>query len=80
MSVVQLMPGDTLMLYTDGVTEAQDEDDSFFGDERLKSLLLANAGRSANMIEDKVIAALYDFAGDAPQYDDITLMVIVRET
>jgi sigma-B regulation protein RsbU (phosphoserine phosphatase) len=76
----RLMPGDVLILYTDGVTEAEDEDESFFGEQRLRTILEANSGRSAAVIESKVIAAIEDFKGDAEQGDDITLMVVVRET
>jgi sigma-B regulation protein RsbU (phosphoserine phosphatase) len=78
-SEVQLMPGDILMLYTDGVTEAIDENESLFGEDRLQSVLQANAGKSADVIEGKVITAVDDFSGDAPQFDDITLMVVKRE-
>jgi serine phosphatase RsbU (regulator of sigma subunit) len=46
---------------------------------RLQVLARANIGRSAEVIEDKVITAVYDFVGDAEQFDDMTLMVIVRE-
>ncbi|MCA9935195.1 MAG: SpoIIE family protein phosphatase [Anaerolineales bacterium] len=77
---VQMAPGDVLVIYTDGVTEAQDEDEQFFGEERLQTIVRANIGRSADIIEDKLVSAIYDFVGDAPQYDDITLMVLVRET
>jgi len=76
---IHIAPGDVLVMYTDGVTEAQDEDERFFGEERLKTIVRANVGRSAEIIEDKLISAIYDFVGDAPQFDDITLMVLVRE-
>lgn len=75
---VQLEPGDVLAMYTDGVTEAQDEDEEFFGEERLLQILQANVKRSAEVIEEKVVTAVYDFAGDAPQFDDITMMVVAR--
>ncbi len=76
---VQVAPGDVLVMYTDGVTEAQDEEERFFGEDRLQSIVQANVGRSADIIEDKLISAIYEFSGEAPQYDDITLMVLVRE-
>ncbi|MCP4425819.1 MAG: SpoIIE family protein phosphatase [Chloroflexi bacterium] len=77
--VAQIMPGDVLVMYTDGVTETQNKAEDFFGVEQLEAITRANINRSADMIESKVITAVYDFAGDAPQFDDITLMVIVRE-
>ncbi len=76
---VQIAPGDVLVMYTDGVTEAQDEDESFFGEERLQAIVSANMGRSADIIENKLVSAIYEFAGEAPQYDDITLMILMRE-
>jgi serine phosphatase RsbU (regulator of sigma subunit) len=78
-AAVQLLPGDVLAMYTDGVTEAQDEENEFFGEQRLRTVLKANAHRSAEVIEDRLIAAVYDFAGDAPQFDDITVMIVTRE-
>lgn len=76
---VQIAPGDVLVMYTDGATEAQDEEERFFGEERLQAIVQANMGRSADIIENKLVSAIYEFAGEAPQYDDITLMVLVRE-
>lgn len=78
-AVAQLHPGDVLVLYTDGVVEAEDEDEAFFGDERLQAIVAANLQRSAEVIESKVVTAVYDFAGEAPQHDDITLMILVRD-
>ncbi len=76
---LELEPGDVLVLYTDGITEAQDEEEGFFGEERLQRLVGRNCHRPAQIIGEKVVAAVYDFMGEAPQHDDMTLMVIVRE-
>lgn len=76
---VSLLPGDVLILYTDGVTEAQDEFEAFFGEERLQAVVRAHLDRPAEVIEDKIVMAIDDFVGDAPQIDDITLMVVIRE-
>jgi len=76
---VQLIPGDVLLLYTDGVTEAQDRQDVFFGVERLLEVAKASVGRSALQIQDTVLAQVHQFVGDSPQADDITLMVVIRE-
>jgi sigma-B regulation protein RsbU (phosphoserine phosphatase) len=78
--VVQLAPGDALVLYTDGVTEAQNEKEAFFGEDRLLECVQANLGRSAWEIRDAVMADVCEFVGDAPQYDDIALMVVVRDS
>lgn len=76
---VTLTPGDVLVAYTDGITEAQDAQAEFFGEERLHEVVRNNIGRSADIIENKLISAVYEFAGEVPQYDDITLMVLVRD-
>jgi sigma-B regulation protein RsbU (phosphoserine phosphatase) len=75
-----LDPGDVLVLYTDGITEAQGERESFYGEERLLESVRANLGRSAREIQDAVMADVQRFVGDAPnvQFDDIALAVVVR--
>ncbi len=77
--VVQLAPGDMLVLYTDGVTEAQDGRETFFGEERLLEAVRANWGRPAQDVQDALLAEIHEFVGDAPQFDDIALMVVVRD-
>lgn len=77
--VVQLAPGDMLVLYTDGLTEAQDAQQQFFGRARLLEVARANMGRSAQDVLDVLMAQVQRFAGQAPQFDDITLEVVVRE-
>ncbi|UCC62804.1 MAG: SpoIIE family protein phosphatase [Anaerolineae bacterium] len=77
---VQLAPGDLLLLYTDGITEAQDQKGEFFGETRLLEVAQANLGRSAQGVQDALIAEVHEFVGRAPQFDDITLMAVVRDT
>jgi sigma-B regulation protein RsbU (phosphoserine phosphatase) len=77
---VQLAPGDALVLYTDGVTEAQNEQGMFFEEHRLLECVQANQGRSAAKILTAVTADVDQFVGDAPQSDDIALMVLVRDS
>jgi serine phosphatase RsbU (regulator of sigma subunit)/DNA-binding NarL/FixJ family response regulator len=84
-AVVQLAPGDVLLLYTDGITEAQNQQEAFFGEQRLLEVIQANVDTQANRpvaqdIQDALLAELRAFVGDAPQVDDITLMVIVRDS
>jgi sigma-B regulation protein RsbU (phosphoserine phosphatase) len=75
---VQLAPGDALVLYTDGITEAQDRQEEFFGKERLLKVARASLGRSAQEMHATLLAEVYEFVGDAPQSDDIALMIVVR--
>ncbi len=78
-STIELSPGDLLVLYTDGVTEAQNAQGSFFGEARLLEVLDANRESSAADIRKNLMAAIRGFVGDTVQSDDITLMVIRRD-
>jgi sigma-B regulation protein RsbU (phosphoserine phosphatase) len=73
-----LQPGDLVALFSDGVTEAQDEDENEFGEARTADFIRPIADRPAGEIVERVFAALDRFAGAAPQYDDITLLVLKR--
>ncbi|MCH8054796.1 MAG: SpoIIE family protein phosphatase, partial [Deltaproteobacteria bacterium] len=59
--VVHLAPGDVLLLYTDGITEAQNAQEAFFDEDRLREVVRANLGRSARDIQDSVIAKVDAF-------------------
>jgi sigma-B regulation protein RsbU (phosphoserine phosphatase) len=74
----QLGEGDLLCLYSDGVTEAQDLSEIEFSIERLIETLRANRDRPSTEIVDAVFANIDAFVGSAPQFDDITLMVVKR--
>ena len=72
----RLAPGETLVLYTDGVTEARDSKDGFFGDEQLEELLTAHNTESAEQMVASVHAAVQEFATGVPQADDITVLAL----
>lgn len=72
---VQLTPGDTLLLYTDGVTEAESKDEDFFGTERLMETLGQHANASLGGLQSAILGAVERFAEGAPQSDDITLLL-----
>jgi serine phosphatase RsbU (regulator of sigma subunit) len=78
-SSVRFQPGDLLVLYTDGVTEAENACHEFFGSDRLIAMVKENLGKSAQEIHEMVIRGLCEFAGSLSQCDDITLMVLARE-
>ena len=72
----QLSPGDVLVLYTDGVTEAFNTAHEMFGDERLAEVVRAQATASAQELVEAIETAVTAFAGQAPQSDDLTLLVM----
>jgi serine phosphatase RsbU (regulator of sigma subunit) len=73
---VTLRPGDTLLLYTDGVTDARDELGELYGLERLEQCVHPDTGEPAQGTCDRVLDVLRAYQGQAPQADDITLMAI----
>jgi phosphoserine phosphatase RsbU/P len=75
----QLDPGDTLVLFSDGVTEAQSADEEEYGQARLIDALRARSGADARQMIDDVLASIDDFVGDVPQFDDITLLIARRD-
>ena len=89
---VQITPGDVLVLYTDGVTDAQNAQEVFFCEERLLEVVQACVGTQANQnlsagqgvsaqgVQEALTTEIHGFMSDAPQFDDITLMVLVRES
>jgi serine phosphatase RsbU (regulator of sigma subunit) len=75
---VTIAPGDYLVLYTDGVTEAMNADRAFFDQKRLEATIAANAGGTAQQVLEAIVERVRVFAGDIPPSDDITLMVVRR--
>jgi sigma-B regulation protein RsbU (phosphoserine phosphatase) len=77
--MAQVAPGDLLVLYSDGIPEAQNESGAFFGEERLLAVLDRHRGQPAGEVQTAVLAEVRAFVGDAPQFDDLTLLIITRE-
>lgn len=77
--VFVLSPGDSLFLYTDGVTEAMNPEEELFSEERLEKCLATCAGRPITETLRLVMDDLHGFTRDAPQSDDITMMMIRYE-
>jgi serine phosphatase RsbU (regulator of sigma subunit) len=73
-------PGEILLLYTDGVTEAQNPDRQLYTPIRLETVLAAASGSDAEHIVAAVIEDVRRFVGRAQQTDDITLLALRRVT
>lgn len=73
---LDLEPGDWLLLYTDGLSEALDVDEEEFGVERIARVLLSGDFRSAQELIDRLVEAVERFENGAPRGDDLTLMVL----
>ena len=72
---IRVERGDLLIAYTGGVTEAMNAVGEEFGEGRLRALVAASSHLSARSLAEKVIGSLREWQGDAPQHDDITLLV-----
>lgn len=73
---LQMNPGDKIFVYTDGVTEATDDDGELFGTERMIGALNSCADSRPEDVLRGVKSAVDDFVGDAEQFDDLTMMCI----
>jgi len=76
--VVSLSPGDLLVLFSDGITEAMNADEEEFEEERLINVMKENRDDRPEVLIDKIIETVQSFAGDEPQMDDMTIIVIKR--
>ena len=77
---IQIQPGDTIILYTDGVTEAMNLADEEFGLERLRAVILDHPSGSAEALAMAIETAVDQFAPSSPPFDDFTLMIIRRRS
>jgi sigma-B regulation protein RsbU (phosphoserine phosphatase) len=77
-NTITLGPGETLVLYTDGVTEAFNPSDQMFGEEGLVAHLAADPGSTAGGTVSGIVGAIKRFAGEEPQSDDIAILAVRR--
>ena len=73
-----LEPGDCMLVFTDGVTEAENAEGDEFGEERLKQILTDFAEGSTDALVDEVTRAVSEFCGKNPPSDDVTLVALKR--
>ena len=77
-STMTLNPGESIILYTDGVTEAMNGDGEEFGIDRLRDLFVGGPPRRPKEANKAIFEAVSTFAGDTPQSDDITCLTLRR--
>jgi sigma-B regulation protein RsbU (phosphoserine phosphatase) len=78
-SRIELLPGDLLACYTDGITEPENEYGEMFGDERLIELIEKNVERDEEKIASMVMDAVRQWTGSPELFDDMTLMLARRQ-
>lgn len=76
--VIWMEPGDILVMYTDGVTEAMNPHGELFGEDRLRQVIEQIGNVSAQAMLDEIMLVVEDFLGEAPRADDLTLIVVRR--
>jgi serine phosphatase RsbU (regulator of sigma subunit)/putative methionine-R-sulfoxide reductase with GAF domain len=76
--VIELQSDDCLLLYTDGLTEANSQDQDLYGDERLRNVFMENHQSSAKNIVKSIEESVFDFMGTILPIDDLTMLVIKR--
>jgi sigma-B regulation protein RsbU (phosphoserine phosphatase) len=77
--VYPLAPGDTIVIYSDGIPEAMDPEGTMFGHERLHALLGSMRGESPEAMLEKSLAAVAAHTRGAPRSDDITIVIVQRQ-
>ena len=75
---VPMNPGDSILIYTDGISEAMDDQDKVYGRKRLKTLMADTKEPAENLIHT-VLHDVDEFTGDCPQKDDICVVCVSRE-
>jgi PAS domain S-box-containing protein len=75
---VEILPGDALLLYTDGLTEAINAQDEFYGEARLAAVFDAHRHEAAQEILDAIHASWLEFTASAEQADDVSIVVVKR--
>ncbi len=76
---VQIPSGGNLLLYTDGVLDAQNQQGQFFGEQGMLDIMQIQAGGPVKRFQDALLDAIYGFSGAEPQVDDISIMILKRD-
>jgi sigma-B regulation protein RsbU (phosphoserine phosphatase) len=78
-TALELSPGDRIVLYTDGIVEAKNLQDELYGFDRLIEVILESRAVDADNLMTEILTSVNSFVGEAPQHDDLTLIVITVE-
>jgi sigma-B regulation protein RsbU (phosphoserine phosphatase) len=73
-----LLPGDILVVYSDGLTEAQNQRKEMFGEERLLKIIQQEAPSGSHAVQQNFLRAIEDFTQGMPQSDDITFLIVEK--
>jgi serine phosphatase RsbU (regulator of sigma subunit) len=73
---LQLEPGDKVVFYTDGIVEAMNKKEEIYGFERLQEVIKTSKASEAEALMNDIITSVSNFTGNAPQHDDLTLIIV----
>ena len=76
MNKIMFSRGDVLVLYTDGISEAFNEDEKLYGEDRLIEVVEKNRALNSEMIIERILADVKSYSGTAAVHDDMTLVVV----
>jgi serine phosphatase RsbU (regulator of sigma subunit) len=76
---VLISPGEMLLLYTDGVTDAQNNAGEFIDRKIILSTFQENIGNTVQEVQQAILDRVHRFVGDAPRFDDVTLVILGRD-
>lgn len=71
---------DVIVMFTDGITEAMDTQGEYFGESRLQTLVEAHGHGDVETLRERILRDIEDFTGEAPQHDDMTMLVLKVES
>ena len=77
---IMISPGEMLLLYTDGVTDAQNNAGEFIDRKNILSTIQQNMGKTVQDVQQGILDKVHHFVGDAPRFDDLTLVILGRES
>jgi sigma-B regulation protein RsbU (phosphoserine phosphatase) len=76
--VVPLAPGDVVVLYSDGISEAMNAQQELFGDDRLQQFIAQRRNLPAERLKEEILEAVHQHQHGAPQADDMTIVIVRR--
>jgi serine phosphatase RsbU (regulator of sigma subunit) len=76
---IVISPGEILLMYTDGVTDAQNSAGEFIDRKIILNVLQQNIGKTVQEVQKGILDKVHHFVGDAPRFDDITMVILGRE-
>ena len=76
---ISILPGELLILFSDGITEAMNSNEEEFNEDRLKEVILKNRNENPQNLIEIILKDVQKFSGSAEQMDDMTVVVIKRE-